>query len=530
IFWALGIGAGLQILSREWSAFRSRIITGAAGAVFLLVLCAAVFVVAGIELKGFDSASSKAAAFRKNAASHLSVRLNYWAAGAGMFKEYPLFGTGLDQFGSFYTQFKTISGWAVKRAHNTYLQILTDGGLLLFIPFILFWTAFFAGRSRGALSEEDSVAGIASKDEAGRIIYPVFFAMPSALLLTCFIFSGLHVEFFFNEINGGPFSSWPADKIPGLIHLLVHICLMPFSGAAVFYYIWKFLNTLQKNEAWFFLKAGLAIIFIHFFFDFHYHMQVISMSIWILAALVTASFGRVKEYTFKVKRRSADIMIILSIFIFGAIGYRLVFPHWARVNLINTAYTLSRAGEYPKALKIYGMALSQEKEDSELQRRISSIYAADVLNKARALLPAGVSPENSSRYMERAVRKIKPEIREQVIKHARLAVKYNPAPAANYAYLGRELFKMFPLDKDRLREAEQAFLKAVEKHPYKPSYLVWLGRVYTSLGEKDKAVTYFRKADKLSKNPLLTDDRAKLNEFEKMLVTRVREEAEKSAP
>jgi O-antigen ligase len=71
----------------------------------------------------------------------LRNRLDYWNAAINMFKEYPIFGVGIDRFGEYYRQYavqnQIVQGQMTDNAHSVYMQILATGGLITFIPFIL---------------------------------------------------------------------------------------------------------------------------------------------------------------------------------------------------------------------------------------------------------------------------------------------------------------------------------------------------------------------------------------------------------
>ena len=68
-------------------------------------------------------------------------RMDYWNAGLEMFKDHPITGIGIDRFGEFYRQYapqnQVVPGQITDNAHSVYVQILSTGGLLLFIPYIL---------------------------------------------------------------------------------------------------------------------------------------------------------------------------------------------------------------------------------------------------------------------------------------------------------------------------------------------------------------------------------------------------------
>jgi O-antigen ligase len=71
----------------------------------------------------------------------LRNRLDYWNAAIGMFKDYPIFGVGIDRFGEYYREYavqnQVVQGQITDNAHSIYLQLLATGGLILFIPYIL---------------------------------------------------------------------------------------------------------------------------------------------------------------------------------------------------------------------------------------------------------------------------------------------------------------------------------------------------------------------------------------------------------
>ncbi len=60
-----------------------------------------------------------------------SGRLDFWASGLKIAAENPVLGSGLDTFGVAYTKFDTWNGTLrVEHAHNDYLEMLSDGGIL----------------------------------------------------------------------------------------------------------------------------------------------------------------------------------------------------------------------------------------------------------------------------------------------------------------------------------------------------------------------------------------------------------------
>lgn len=63
-----------------------------------------------------------------------SGRMHFWSIALKIFLENPVIGAGFEAFGVAFTRFDTWNGFfRVEYAHNEYLQILADGGILAFI-------------------------------------------------------------------------------------------------------------------------------------------------------------------------------------------------------------------------------------------------------------------------------------------------------------------------------------------------------------------------------------------------------------
>jgi O-antigen ligase len=81
-------------------------------------------------------------------------RAHFWSVTLEIIKAHPLIGTGLGAFGVVYTKFDTRNGlFRLEQAHNDYLQVLSDGGIIgaaLALAFVslLFYRAFVRARSR----------------------------------------------------------------------------------------------------------------------------------------------------------------------------------------------------------------------------------------------------------------------------------------------------------------------------------------------------------------------------------------------
>lgn len=81
-------------------------------------------------------------------------RTHFWSVTLDIIKEHPVLGTGIGAFGVIYTKYDSRNGlFRLEQAHNDYLQVFSDGGIVLaVIAFafvaILFWKAISRARSR----------------------------------------------------------------------------------------------------------------------------------------------------------------------------------------------------------------------------------------------------------------------------------------------------------------------------------------------------------------------------------------------
>jgi O-antigen ligase len=81
-------------------------------------------------------------------------RAHFWSVTLNIIKAYPYLGTGLGAYGVSYTQYDSRNGlYRLEQAHNDYLQVLSDGGIVggvLALGFVvlLFWKAIARAKSR----------------------------------------------------------------------------------------------------------------------------------------------------------------------------------------------------------------------------------------------------------------------------------------------------------------------------------------------------------------------------------------------
>lgn len=86
-------------------------------------------------------------------ASSMGFRGGYWLGAWEVFREHWLAGVGLDGFADHYVRFKSAVAGETQRAHNDWLQIAAELGVVGFAAYVLFWGVLLARSARGLLAE-----------------------------------------------------------------------------------------------------------------------------------------------------------------------------------------------------------------------------------------------------------------------------------------------------------------------------------------------------------------------------------------
>ena len=72
----------------------------------------------------------------------MSARLYYWDTAIRIWSDFPITGVGLDQYGDWLRVYRSTEemqrNLTADSAHSVYLDILSGGGVILFLPFVCF--------------------------------------------------------------------------------------------------------------------------------------------------------------------------------------------------------------------------------------------------------------------------------------------------------------------------------------------------------------------------------------------------------
>lgn len=101
---------------------------------------ALIFVIVGIVIYlTDDSTVSRVISMQSGEQELSSGRTHFWSTALLIFKDYPIIGSGLDSFGIAFPFYDTWNGeFRLEYAHNDYLQILSDAGIVGFLCVVAF--------------------------------------------------------------------------------------------------------------------------------------------------------------------------------------------------------------------------------------------------------------------------------------------------------------------------------------------------------------------------------------------------------
>jgi O-antigen ligase len=126
---------------------RNLLVITAAGGLIVLVLGSVLFL-------GGQESLLRGVGLQQTQSDMTSGRMHFWSVAWQIFLENPIIGSGMNSFGVAFTRFDTWNGfYRVEQAHNDYLQMLADGGILGFACVAAF-AALFLKKGISAIGDQ----------------------------------------------------------------------------------------------------------------------------------------------------------------------------------------------------------------------------------------------------------------------------------------------------------------------------------------------------------------------------------------
>ena len=150
---------------RESEEHKPRIKSAAMKAGLALALVVALF--GGVVLLGGEEALTRMVG-SVNTDDPTTGRAHFWSVTIDIIKHHPWVGTGLGAFGVVYTGYDSRNGmYRLEQAHNDYLQVLSDGGILGAVLGLFFVVSLFRMGFARRESRDDFRRGVATGALAG---------------------------------------------------------------------------------------------------------------------------------------------------------------------------------------------------------------------------------------------------------------------------------------------------------------------------------------------------------------------------
>lgn len=179
------VGLAALVTRRASDGARARVLLfGGAGIAMLLVIFGVVLLIGGNDslLRGIGVVQADA--------DVTTGRLHFWSIALKIFLQHPIIGAGLEAFGTAFTAHDTWTGqFRVEQAHNEYLQMLADGGLIG-LGCLMVFVILLLKKSMSAIASSGEKADIAIGALAGcvGVLVHSFFDFPLRTPSNAFFF------------------------------------------------------------------------------------------------------------------------------------------------------------------------------------------------------------------------------------------------------------------------------------------------------------------------------------------------------
>jgi O-antigen ligase len=172
----MAVLGGLYLSGRETPAESGQAKVGptvVAGAGVVLVIVAGV-----VAFLGGADPLVRGIGLQSDHSDPTSGRMHFWSVAWKIFLDHPIAGAGFDAFGVAFTKYDTWNGYfRVEQAHNDYLQLLADGGILAFAcvaAFIFLFVRLSVKRIKSSGQKRRTIAIGALAGCCGILVHSVF--------------------------------------------------------------------------------------------------------------------------------------------------------------------------------------------------------------------------------------------------------------------------------------------------------------------------------------------------------------------
>ena len=396
------------------------------------------------------------------------VRFKYWRAGLAIAEQHPVLGVGLDNFADYYAAAKHPDDQEARRAHNDYIQLAAEAGLIGLAVYVLFWVAYWR---RIRVLAADTPLHTAEAPTPARPL-PVAVALLAAGV------------FLLESLCGGRLMS---EHEPWAFTWPLSLCIGWIAFMLVYMYSEDDAPFRPNSATCIGLACGLIAFLVHSLSDFDHYIPGILQTAWIMMGLLFVCRTEREEESYAVDRPMGAALRMALLLV--AVGLAVLFLYGFVLRVIEAQVLRERAMDFVKERSVEQRetdlrnATLANPYDAHPYALLSDLYANAWLAGART------SSSGASTLAEAIV-------------FARQAARLAPARSEYHNRLGRlyEARWLTAGQNSDYAAALAAFQKAEEFFPSNPDAPLQVARIYDEGGQTDIALGKYLRAVQLSQD------------------------------
>lgn len=312
----------------------------------------------------------------------LQVRFEYWLTAWGMIGEQPWLGVGLGGFSEAFPQYKTPLGTETLLAHNDYLQLWAELGLLAPIAWLLLWFVVLRPRTMVALSGKGTVQAAAADEPEGVKNGQVRTKVLGYLMLAGGVLGTLAMVTCFGRMHGNYLYKFLTEeagrdetRVGALLAVITPICYV-----TAFFFLSRPVSASihpPGDRLWLGVRAAVGAVLVHQLVDFDMTAQAIMAWLFLLGGFLLAQ-APADERPGVLARASRWAPPVLVAALFWCAVLVPLFSGQERDNALEDEKELRKTQTRLQSVKL------EEKERKELQKSVRDVYEQMATSRERA--------------------------------------------------------------------------------------------------------------------------------------------------